>query len=353
MAQAKKRHLHAVEKPKLLDIKDLTQRQQELLNELGAKKLVQMYRDMFLIRSFERYAEHMYQQQKIRGFLHVYMGQEAVGVGMLSALRKDDYVTASYRDHGISLALGLDPGACMAELFGKATGVSGGRGGSMHYYSKDKNLFGGHGIVGGQIPVGLGAGFATYYEGSDKVSLVLMGDGAVQQGSFHECCNMAGLWQLPVLFVIEDNMYGMGTSVDRASAVSDFTLKGEGYAMESFHVDGMNLLDCYATISDAVAVRRKKPSPLLVVAKTYRYRGHSISDPAGYRSKLEVEHYRQMDPIQQIKGLLLKLNWLTDDTVKQLEHDVRNQIQEAIKFAEESPEPELSDLGKHVFAEEI
>ncbi len=350
MQEAKKRHLHAVEKPAVFSMKTLTARQQAVVEELGKERLVEMYRLMFLIRSFEQRAEQMYQQRKIGGFLHLYMGQEAVGVGMLSALRPDDYVATSYRDHGISLAQGLSPNACMAELFGKQSGVCGGKGGSMHYFSKEKNFFGGHGIVGGQIPVGLGAGFAAYYNQTDQLSLVLMGDGAVQQGVFHESCNIASLWQLPVLFVIENNMYGMGTAVSRASAVADFTLKGQGYQMEALKVDGMNLLDCYAATSDAAAKRRKQPSPLLLEAKTYRYRGHSISDPANYRSREEIEHYRQIDPIQQVKKLLLEIKWLTEDSAKQLERQVRDEIAAAVEFADKSPEPPLAEKQSHIFA---
>ncbi|HUJ74778.1 MAG TPA: pyruvate dehydrogenase (acetyl-transferring) E1 component subunit alpha [bacterium] len=333
-----------------MSLKTLAPRQKWALDQLGKDNLVSMYRRMFLIRSFEQRSEQMYQQRKIGGFLHLYMGEEALGVGLLSAIRPDDYVTCSYRDHGIALALGVDPKACMAELFGKVTGVSRGKGGSMHFYSREKNLLGGHGIVGGQIPVGLGAAFRAHYMGTDQVSLVFLGDGAVAQGAFHESLNIASLWQLPAIFVIENNRYGMGTSVDRAEAVRDMTLKAPGYAMEGVAVDGMNILDCYAVMKHAVDARRRVPAPLLIEAKTYRYRGHSISDPATYRKKEEVEAYQKVDPITQLKGLLAELGWLGEAAAKELEKEVRQQVSEAVAFADASPEPDLSELTQHVLA---
>lgn len=311
-----------------------------------------MQRRMILLRSFEQRAEQMYQQRKIAGFLHLYMGQEAVGVGLTSALRKDDYIATSYRDHGIALALGVTPGACMAELFGRETGVSRGRGGSMHYYSKEHNLLGGHGIVGGQIAVSLGAGFAAHYKNTDQVSIALLGDGAVHQGVFHESANLASLWSLPVIFVIEDNQYSMGTSVQRSSAVQDFTLKGPGYAMDTAVVDGMNLLDCYATFHEAITERRKNPRPILIHVRTYRYRGHSISDPARYRSREEVAHYQKIDPIQQMRGLLKELGWLDDESADKMGREVRREILDAIDFADASPEPALASLSDFVLQEE-
>lgn len=329
----------------------LTPRQQQALDELGKDRLVQMYRRMFLVRSFEQRCEQMYQQRKIGGFLHLYMGEEAVGVGMLSAIEPDDYVTTSYRDHGIALARGIPPALLMAELFGRVTGVSRGKGGSMHFYSKQFNLLGGHGIVGGQVPVGLGAAFTAKYLSSGNVSLIFLGDGAVQQGTFHESLNIAALWRLPAIFVIENNQYGMGTAIDRASAVDDFTLKAPGYNMEGVCVDGMNLLDCYAVIKDAVARRRDEPSPLLIEAKTYRYRGHSISDPATYRTKDEIQRYQKVDPIQQMKGLLAELGWLGEAAAKALEKEVRDEVIDAVNFSDQSDEPDPSERTMHIFAE--
>lgn len=306
---------------------------------------------MFLIRSFEQRCEQMYQQRKIGGFLHLYMGEEAVGVGMLAGLGKEDFVTTSYRDHGIALGLGIEPRPLMAELFGKVTGISRGKGGSMHFYSKEHNLLGGHGIVGGQIPIGLGAAFSAKYRQSGQVCVIFLGDGAVQQGAFHECMNIASLWELPAIFVIENNQYGMGTSTQRSSSVQDFTSKGEGYNMETALVDGMNMLDCYAVMVDAVAKRRKKPSPMLIEAKTYRYRGHSISDPATYRKKDEIERYQRIDPISQIRGLLDELGWITAAQVKEMEREVRTEVVDSVNFADESPEPDLSERDMHVFVD--
>jgi len=336
---------------KTLSAGALTRRQKQVLDELGREKLLELYRRMFLIRSFEQRCEQMYQQRKIGGFLHLYMGEEALGVGMLSAIRPDDYVVTSYRDHGIALALGLSPNVLMAELFGKVTGVSRGKGGSMHFYSRERNLLGGHGIVAGQIPIGLGAAFTARYLDSERVSLTFLGDGAVQQGTFHESLNMASLWNLPAIFIIENNQYGMGTAINRASAVTDFTLKAQGYNMEGVTVDGMNLLDCYAVMADAVAKRREHPAPLLIEAKTYRYRGHSISDPATYRKKEEIERYQKVDPIQQVKHLLAELGWLQDADAKELERDVRQEVIDAVNFADESAEPPLAERDLHVYAD--
>ncbi|MCZ6644784.1 MAG: pyruvate dehydrogenase (acetyl-transferring) E1 component subunit alpha [SAR324 cluster bacterium] len=337
-------------KAKLLSKKTLTAQQKEAIKQLGRDKLIGMFRAMNLIRSFERRCEQMYQQRKIGGFLHLYMGQEALAGGMLSAIHSDDYVTTSYRDHGIALALGISPNVLMAELFGKVTGVSRGKGGSMHFFSKEYNLLGGHGIVGGQIPIGLGAAFRAKYLGTDQVSLIFLGDGAVNQGSFHECLNMASIWKLPAIFIIENNQYGMGTSVRRSTSVQDMTLKAQGYGMEGITVDGMNLLDCYMVVRDAVKTRRKRPSPLLVEAKTYRYRGHSISDPGTYRAKEEIENYHKVDPILQVRRLLQELDWLDDESAKALEKEVRKEVDDAVTFAEESPLPDPSERERHVYA---
>jgi pyruvate dehydrogenase E1 component alpha subunit len=338
------------EKLKVLSKKTLTPAQKRTVEELGRDALVRMYRQMVLIRDFERRCEQMYQQRKVGGFLHLYMGQEALAAGMLSAIRPEDYVTTSYRDHGIALALGISPNSLMAELFGKVTGVSRGKGGSMHFFSKERNLLGGHGIVGGQIPIGLGAAFRAKYMGTDQVSLVLLGDGAVNQGTFHESLNMASLWHLPAIFIIENNQYGMGTSVNRSTAVRDMTLKAQGYGMEGAYVDGMNLLDCYAVVRDAVEKRRKYPAPLLIEAKTYRYRGHSISDPGTYRAKEEIENYQRVDPILQVKHLLDELGWLDDAAAKALGKEVRAEVDQAVAFAEESPFPGPGEREKHVYA---
>ena len=334
-----------------ITLKTLKPRWRQALEELDQEGVVALYRQMFLVRSFEQRCEQMYQQRKIGGFLHLYMGEEAVGVGMVAAISKDDYVCTSYRDHGIALARGIEPRPLMAELFGKVTGLSRGKGGSMHFYSKEHNLLGGHGIVGGQIPIGLGAAFSAKYRESGQVSLIFLGDGAVQQGAFHECMNIASLWKLPAIFIIENNQYGMGTSISRSSAVPDFTSKGAGYNMEAIMVDGMNLLDCYSVVVDAVAVRRKNPKPLLIEAKTYRYRGHSISDPATYRKKDEIERYQHIDPISQIRGLMAENGWLDKAQAKEMEREVRNEVVDAVNFADESPPSDIDERGQHVYAE--
>lgn len=350
-APKKKQGAKFVERRKQpVTIKSLTPVQRKTVETLGKEKLIGLYRQMFLVRSFEQRCEQMYQQKKIGGFLHLYMGEEAVAVGMLNALRETDYVATSYRDHGIALAKGISPNPLMAELFGKVTGISRGKGGSMHYYSREKNLLGGHGIVGGQIPVGLGAAFTAKYLGKDDVSVIFLGDGAVQQGTFHESLNMASLWKLPAIFVIENNRYGMGTSVNRASSVQDMTLKAQGYAMEGVRVDGMNMLDCYQVMADAVKKIRKNPAPVLIEAKTYRYRGHSISDPANYRKKDEVERYQRIDPIQQIRDLLVEMEWLDADSAKAHEKEIRQEVIDAVNFADQSEIPDLSELGKDVYA---
>ena len=350
-ALARKRSSGSEQKIKPLSKSTLTSKHEAAIKKLGKAKLIDMYRQMVLIRDFERRTEQMYQQRKIGGFLHLYMGQEALGVGMLAALKGDDYVTTSYRDHGIGLARGISPNALMAELFGKITGVSKGKGGSMHFFSKEKNLFGGHGIVGGQVPVGMGAAFRAKYLKTDQVSLIFLGDGAVNQGTFHESLNMASLWNLPAIFIIENNQYGMGTSVDRSSSVKDMTLKAQGYNMEGAHVDGMNLLDCYILMDEAVRARRKHQAPLLIEAKTYRYRGHSISDPGTYRKKEEVAEYRKVDPIEQVRRLLEELDWLSETADKRLVKEVRHEVEESVVFADSSPFPVEDHATMDVYAD--
>ena len=334
-----------------MKVKSLKPNQKDAMDDLGKERLTGMFRKMFQIRSFEQRCEQMYQQRKIGGFLHLYMGEEALAVGMLGAIDERDYVATSYRDHGMALALDIPPRPLMAELFGKVTGISRGKGGSMHYYSKEKNFLGGHGIVGGQIPIGLGAAFAAKYKDTKGVSLTFLGDGAVHQGTLHESCNMASIWNLNAIFIIENNQYGMGTSVLRSSAVQDMTLKAPGYNMEGQKVDGMNLLDCYWVMKQAVEKRRKTPSPLLIEAKTYRYRGHSISDPATYRAKDEVVRYQRIDPIQQIRDLMIEAGWMTEAQAKGIEKEVREEVVDAVNFADESPMPDLSERDMHVYAD--
>ncbi|MCB0853095.1 MAG: pyruvate dehydrogenase (acetyl-transferring) E1 component subunit alpha, partial [Bacteroidetes bacterium] len=243
--------------------------------------LLHWYEQMLLIRKFEEKASQLYMQQKFRGFCHLYIGQEAVAVGMESAIRPDDYVITAYRDHGGALARGVSANACMAELYGKATGCSKGKGGSMHFFSKEHNFVGGHGIVGGQIPLGAGIAFGAKYQDTDRICVCMMGDGATRQGAFHETFNLAMLWKIPVIFIIENNNYAMGTSVERTSNVTDLYKLGLSYDMPSKPVDGMNVFEVYEEMKSAVEYVRKN-GPMLIEMKTYRYKGHSMSDPAKY-----------------------------------------------------------------------
>lgn len=325
--------------------------EQKAVDRLGKEGCLKMYEKMVLIRAFEQRCEQAYQQRKIGGFLHLYIGEEALAVGMLAAIQENDFVTTSYRDHGIGLALGISPDTLMAELFGKVTGISRGKGGSMHFFSKEKNFLGGHGIVGGQVPVGLGAAFTAKYNQTDQVSLIFLGDGAVAQGSFHESLNMAALWGLPAIFIIENNQYAMGTSVHRAHAVTDMVIKAQGYGMKGIPVDGMNPLACYAVAIEAIEERRKNPAPILLEAKTYRYRGHSISDPANYRTKEELDYYKTIDPITRMRALMTDLGWMNEDSAKVINKQIQKEVLGSVAFSDESPFPDISELKRDVMVD--
>ncbi|MBN2001420.1 pyruvate dehydrogenase (acetyl-transferring) E1 component subunit alpha [candidate division KSB1 bacterium] len=316
------------------------------------KKLVEMYRMMLLIRRFEERAAQMYGMQKITGFCHLYIGQEAVGVGAIAALRPDDYFISAYRDHGHILAKGTDPKPVMAELFGKATGISKGKGGSMHLFDVEKGYMGGHGIVAGQIPLATGMGFAIKYKKEDKVVVCSFGEGAVHQGSFHESLNLAKLWKLPVIYLIENNRYGMGTPLERASAIWDLSQKAESYDMARATVDGMDVLKVYDVVAEAADRARKNGEPTLIEARTYRFRGHSMSDPvhSHYRTKEEVEEQKKKDPLIIIKDKLLKDKVLTPATVKELEAEIKKIVLESADFAENSPVPPLEAVYEDVYA---
>lgn len=306
---------------------------------------------MLLMRRFEERAQQAYIQQKIRGFCHLYIGQEAVAAGSVSAIRADDNIITAYRDHTYPLAKGMHPKYVMAELFAKATGCSKGKGGSMHIFDVKNRFFGGHGIVGGQIPLGAGIAFAEQYRKKDIVTLCFMGDGAVRQGAFHETLNMAMLWKLPVVFIIENNQYAMGTSVERTSNVTDLYELGKAYNMPSFPVDGMKCEPVYEAVTSAAEQARKGKGPTLLEIKTYRYRGHSMSDPASYRTKEEVEQYRAHDCIEHTIGVMKKNKWLNDPDMEALEKKVKQEIEEAVKFAEESPYPDASELYHDVYVQ--
>ena len=302
------------------------------------------YEIMYLMRRFEEKAGQQYGRQKIRGFCHLYIGQEACIAGAVTALKEGDKYITAYRDHAHPIALGTDPKYVMAELFAKKTGVSKGKGGSMHMFDKENHFFGGHGIVGGQIPLGAGIAFAEKYQGTDHVCATFMGDGAVRQGAFHETLNMAMFMKLPVIFIIENNGYAMGTSVKRTSNVEDLYTLGEAYDMPSFPVNAMLVEDVHNAVAEAAERARSGEGPTLLEFRTYRYKGHSISDPGKYRTKDEVAEYKEQDPITQCMKSIMEHDYATEDELKEIEKKVKEQVEEAIAFADESefPDPEAA-----------
>jgi pyruvate dehydrogenase E1 component alpha subunit len=314
--------------------------------------LKQYYRDMLLIRRFEERAGQLYGMGLIGGFCHLYIGQEAVVVGMQAALTPDDCVITSYRDHGHMLACGMDARGVMAELTGRAGGYSRGKGGSMHMFSKEKNFYGGHGIVGAQVPLGAGIAMAHWYRGKANVSLTYMGDGAVNQGQVYESLNMAALWKLPCIFIIENNKYAMGTSQERASAGQELAQRGVAYGVPGMQVDGMDVLKVREAAEIAVGHAKAGKGPYILEMMTYRYRGHSMSDPAKYRTKEEVQTMRdQHDPIDNLRVLLLAQPGVTEDALKTIDADVKAIVADAAEFAQTSPEPDPSELYTDVLVE--
>jgi pyruvate dehydrogenase E1 component subunit alpha len=309
--------------------------------------------DMVLIRRFEEKAAEAYALGKIGGFLHLYIGEEAVAVGATSAMRPDDYAVAAYREHGHCLAKGSDPRRMMAELFGRVDGLSKGKGGSMHLFDKGVNFLGGHAIVGSHLPLATGVGFAIKYRGGDQLIACYFGDGAVPEGEFHESMNLAALWKLPVVFVCENNRYAMGTSLERALAETEIWKFGRSYNMASEAVDGMDVLAVREVMARAVARARTEHAPTLIEARTYRFRGHSMRDPAGavYRTKDEVEKEKLRDPIVLFRERAVQAGWLVEDDVRKIEKDVNDLVDEAVAFAEASPEPPLSELLTDIFKE--
>jgi pyruvate dehydrogenase E1 component alpha subunit len=323
------------------------------MQTLPKEKLVEMLEKMLVIRHFEEASIKAYQQRKIAGFLHTYIGQEAVGVGSLTHKLRQDSVVTTYRCHGLGLALGLTPKAGMAELFGKVTGCARGKGGSMHFFSKEHNFLGGHGIVGGQFGIGIGAAFKSNYDEDNAVAFIFCGDGATVQGTMHETLNLAALWDLPAIFIVEDNQYGMGTACARAIANTDLASKAEGYGIKGYTLDGMNLHEVHDRMGEIVKEVRATRRPVLIHMKTYRYFGHSVSDAGLYRNKEEVESYKQKDPIHNISNELIQNKLMTEDEWKNLQKKIRTTIQEALDFAEESPEPPLEELTQHVYMDEV
>lgn len=309
------------------------------------------YENMLLQRRFEEKAGQLYGQQKIRGFCHLYIGQEACAAGAVSALEEGDKYITAYRDHAHPIALGTDPKLIMAELYGKKTGVSKGKGGSMHMFDVEKGFFGGHGIVGAQVPLGAGMAFAEKYKKTGKVSISYMGDGAVRQGAFHEALNMAMTYKLPAIFVIENNGYAMGTSVSRTSNVTELYKLGSAYEMPSFPVDGMNVEEVHKAVAEAAERARKGEGPTLLEFRTYRYKGHSMSDPAKYRTKEEVAEYKSQDPIEQVKESILKNKFATEEELKEIDKKIKAQVKECVDFAEESEFPPAQDAYTDVYAD--
>jgi len=317
------------------------------------EKHVEMYRAMLLVRRFEEMAGKMYMQANIGGFCHLYIGQEAVGVGVISTLRPDDYVMGTYREHGQALAAGCDPKAVMAELFGRSTGVSGGRGGSMHLFDRSHNFMGGDGIVAGGLPLAAGVGLAIRYRGGDQVCVCFFGDGAVNEGAFHEALNLAGLWHLPVVFVCENNLYGMGTYVGRASAVPDLSLRASACGMQSVQVDGMDILAVRRAADAVVKECRQGDGPWFVEARTYRFRGHSMADPATYRTKDEVEAWRVRDPIGIYQHRLQQAGLLTDGDVQSISAEIDALVEQCVQYANASPAPPPQSLHHNVYRAEV
>lgn len=324
--------------------------QQSQQLEEDRETLVRIFHQMLLVRRFEEKCAESYSLGKIGGFCHLYIGQEAVGVGAISALRDDDYVLTSYREHGQAIAKGISPEAVMAELYGKAGGCSKGKGGSMHMFDKSVNFLGGHAIVGGQIPLATGVAFASKYKETDQVTLCFFGEAAVNQGAFHESLNMAQLWKLPCIYICENNQYGMGTSLARAMSLQNVAEKASAYEMESEVVDGMDVLAMRRATQRAIKRAREDCLPTLIEARTYRYMGHSMSDPGNYRTRAEIEKYQERDPIKIFTVSLKEGGILSDEDIANIESQVKEEVERAVRFAEESPEPDPSELHTDIYA---
>ena len=317
----------------------------------NSESLKKLYSDMLLIRRFEERAGQLYGMGLIGVFCHLYIGQEAVVVGMQAATREGDQSLTAYRDHGHMLAAGIDPKAVMAELTGRSTGLSRGKGGSMHMFSSEKKFYGGHGIVGAQVPIGTGLAFANKYRGNKGVSLTYFGDGASNQGQVYESFNMAELWKLPVVYIIENNQYAMGTSVERSSAVADFSKRGLSFNIPGVQVDGMDVEAVQAAGAEAIEYCRSGKGPIILEMKTYRYRGHSMSDPAKYRSREEVSEMREKrDPIDHFGKKLVDGGVVTEDDLKAIDQQIKATVVAAAEFATESPEPGVKELYTDVYA---
>ncbi|MFN2453944.1 MAG: pyruvate dehydrogenase (acetyl-transferring) E1 component subunit alpha [Pyrinomonadaceae bacterium] len=359
-AQAKSGTTAAVverDAPEAADHKELQQEhrqrkqeQKDRLERTDRETLLKMLHQMILIRRFEEKSAENYSLGKIGGFCHLYIGQEAVAVGSISALRPDDYVITSYRDHGHAIAKGISPDEVMAELYGKAGGCSSGKGGSMHLFASDVNFLGGHGIVGGQIPLATGVAFAAKYKGTDQATICYFGEAAVNQGAFHESLNLAQLWKLPCIYICENNQYGMGTSLARAMSLQDVSQKACAYDVASEFVDGMDVLAVREATERAVERARQEQLPTLLEVRTYRFMGHSMSDPGNYRTRAEIEQYQERDPIKLFAESLKEAGVINDEGIAEIETKVREEVERSAKFADESPEPAPEELYTHVYA---
>ena len=317
---------------------------------LEKNQATEFYRKMMLVRRFEEASGRLYMQGKIRGFLHLYIGEEAIAVGSISALNDDDYVVSHYRDHGHALVKGMDPKVIMAELFGKATGSSGGRGGSMHLFDASKNFMGGYAIVGGQLPVAVGIALAIKYKHEDRVVVCFFGDGAVNQGEYHESLNLASLWKLPVLFFLENNLYGMGSHVARTHAGGkDVYLTAEPYNIPAAQIDGMDVLAVRESTMEALRRIRSGAGPVFIEAMTYRFQGHSMADPAAYRDSDEADEWRGKDPIDRFKALSTEEGLITEEELQRVDDLVDATIDEAVRYAESSPVPDIDTLHDNVY----
>ncbi|MFQ3307163.1 MAG: pyruvate dehydrogenase E1 component alpha subunit [Candidatus Midichloriaceae bacterium] len=320
------------------------------MKDFTKDELSKIYERMVLLRRFEEKVGQLYGMGLIGGFCHLYIGQEAVAVAIKEVMQKGDDVITSYRDHGIMLALDSCPKSIMAELLGKETGCSKGKGGSMHMFDLENGFYGGHGIVGAQVSIGTGLGFAHKYRGNNNVSVVMFGDGAAHQGQVYESFNMAKLWGLPVLYIIENNGYAMGTSIDRCSSIKDLYKRGESFNIPGKQVDGMDFFKMHEEMEKAVDYIRKNSSPFLLEVKTYRYRGHSMSDPAKYRAKEEVEEYKKNhEPLAVVKDVLLKKHSVSEEYLKNIEKAVKIKVNESADFAKNSNEPDVSELYKNIY----
>lgn len=317
------------------------------------EQLVQFYKEMYFGRKIEERIGQLYVQQKFSGFCHLYIGQEAISSGCLNAIRKgQDYVIGGYRDHVQPLVLGMPAGAMVAELLGKVTGCARGKGGSMHMFSKEARFYGGHGIVGGQCPLAAGMGWKIKVSREDNVVLCFLGDAAINQGQFHEALNLCAIWDLPVIFLIENNLYGMGTAISRTCTLKVLADRAKGYDMKQAVVDGRNVINTYSQMTEIVEDVRKTSKPYLVEIQTYRFRGHSMSDPQNYRSKSEVEQERTQDCLVLLKNEIMLKNIASEDLITQWEENLDGEVEEAIEFGLESAEPGLEEIWQHVLAPE-